>query len=87
MISCSHPTILKVHYDIFIKNKIIGSSHPSTVETNPTKNHEVAGSTPGLTQWVKDLALLWLWCRPVAPALISPLAWEPLYIYIKSLEV
>ena len=24
-----------------------------------------------------DLALLWLWCRPVAKAPIGPLAWEP----------
>ena len=26
-----------------------------------------------------DLALLWLWCRPVAVAPIGPLAWEPPY--------
>ena len=24
-----------------------------------------------------DLVWLWLWCRPVAIALIGPLAWEP----------
>ena len=27
--------------------------------TNPTRNHGVADSIPGLAQWVKDLALLW----------------------------
>ena len=36
--------------------KMVSSCH-GTVETNPTRNHEVVGSIPGLTQWVKDLAL------------------------------
>ena len=29
------------------------------VETNPTRNHEVEGSSPGLTQWIKDPVLPW----------------------------
>ena len=54
--------------------------------TNPTRNHEVAGLIPSLTQWVKDPALLWLWHRPVATAPIGPLAWEPSYAAGAALE-
>ena len=65
------------------------------METNLTGIREVSGSTPGLTQWgyrsgvamscgvggrcSLDLILLWLWRRPVATALIQPLAWAPPY--------
>ena len=36
--------------------------------TNTTSIDEDEGSIPGLTQWVGDSALLWLWGRPAAAA-------------------
>ena len=60
--------------------------------TNPTRNHEVAGSVPALAQGSgvavscgvgcrrgSDPELLWLWRRPVAAARLRPIAWEPTY--------
>ena len=41
------------------KWSISGSSHHSSAEMNLTRNHEVVGLIPALTQWVKDPALLW----------------------------
>ena len=63
---------------------------PSWLSRNKSKIHEDTGLIPGLAHWLRiqhgvghrqgsDLALLWLWCRPVPTALIRPLAWEPPY--------
>ena len=46
------------------------------METNTANIHDDVGWIPGLAQWVKNLVLLWLWCRPAATTLIQPLAWE-----------
>ena len=60
---------------------VFRSSRHGAVEINLTRNHEVAGSIPGLAQWVKgsgiavsfgvcglDPELLWLCYRPAAAA-------------------
>jgi len=38
---------------------------------NPTRNQEVAGSIPGLAQWVKDLVL------PQAAVEVAAVPWIP----------
>ena len=55
--------------------------------TDLTRNHEVAGSIPGVgRRRGLDPALLWLWCRPVATAPIGPLVWEAPYAMGVALE-
>ena len=69
----------------FLKN-IFWSSPCGAAETNPTSNYEVVGLIPGLSQWAKDPALLWLWHRLAVVAPIGPLAWEPPYAMSAALK-
>ena len=46
----------KVLQDGKIKIMIYTSSSHGAAETNPTRNHEIVSSIPGLIQWVKELA-------------------------------
>ena len=79
-----------------------GSSLCGSVVTNPTSINEDTGSNSSPTQWVKgcslamscgvdhkfssDLALLWLWRRLAAAALMRPLAWELPYATRSALK-
>ena len=61
------------------KNVDCWSSRHGPVETNLTRNLEVWGLIPGLTQWVKDLAFPRAVVPVTAIVLTGPLAWESLY--------
>ena len=64
--------IIKKEKQKLLRSKV-GLPH-SIKEPAEVIHHEVVGSILGLTWWIKDLTLLWLWCRPAAVALIRPLA-------------
>ena len=66
MLIMYHPTqsICSVEIILFLlplkierKKKKFGIPVVAQWLMNPIRNYEVAGSIPGLTQWVKDLAL------------------------------
>ena len=69
--------------------------------TNSTRNHEVAGSIPGIARGLRIQSCRELWCRsqtrlgscvavavarPAAATPIRPLAWEPPYATDVALE-
>ena len=46
-----------------VKDLVLGVPFVTQQLTNLTRIHEDVGSISGLAKWVKDPALLWLWCR------------------------
>ena len=46
-----------------IINKITWNFRSGAAETNLTRNHEVLGLMPGLSQWFGILRCRELWCR------------------------
>ena len=50
-----------IHYHklyVFNQYYVFRSSRRGTAEMNPARNYEVAGSIPGLAQWIKDPAAM-----------------------------
>ena len=51
--------LLELRFTLY-KDEFIGVPIVAQGLMNPTRNHEVKGSIPGLAQWVKGLVLPWL---------------------------
>ena len=56
-VACTEPYFEEILIKFLHLQASVGVPVMAQWLTNPTRNHEVVGSIPGLVQWVKDPAL------------------------------
>ena len=59
----NHQQVLRQLVGFISTDVVLWGSCCGAVEMNPARIHEDVGLIPGISQWIRDLALPALWCR------------------------